>query len=135
MKIKMLRSSSLGFAGTIRNANHHAKALMPLLIKISTDIQNWGYEEWLQGHNTHVLVTKDGRKLVLRGIHYEGKYIGISAEASNNIRCAKGKGMHIADFLADEIEKCGHVLAAFAIPPIGSQDEDENKVEPAEDIT
>jgi hypothetical protein len=88
----------------MRNANHHAKALLPLLFRLAQDVQGWGYDEWVQAHNTHAFVTKDGRKIHLRGLSNGIEYIGVTLEVSPLLRCAQGNGTHIADFLVADLK-------------------------------
>ena len=122
MKIKLLRSTSLGYAGTVRNAMHHAKDLLPYVLKMGCDAQSWGDSVWLQAHNVHVFVTKDGRKIILRPISKNG-YIGISAEMSHKTRCAQGYGMHITNFLNDACspDDFSRQMKSFALEPITSE--------------
>jgi len=69
MEIRLIRKGSKGLDGTYQNANHHAQPTLPLI-----DVFVRGIKEeldevvkiWHQGHNIHVLESKDGRKIALR---------------------------------------------------------------------
>jgi hypothetical protein len=122
MKIRLLRSNSLGYAGTIRNTYHHAQKLLPYVLQVSADVQKWDYVEWLQAHNTHVFVTKDNRKIVLRPIHANKSYVGISIELSSNIRCAAGKGLLVANIMdgIDTPEYFSQIMKSLSAIPVES---------------
>jgi hypothetical protein len=138
MKIRLLRSNSLGYAGTIRNTYHHAQKLLPYVLQVSADVQKWDYVEWLQAHNTHVFVTKDDRKVILRPIHMDKSYVGISIELSTNIRCTAGKGLLVANIMAgtDTPDYFSQIMKSLSATPVESipantvdlfnADEDEN---------
>jgi hypothetical protein len=122
MKTRLLRSNSIGFAGTIRNTYDHAPKLIPYVLQVAKDAQNWGFAEWLQAHNTHIFITKDNRKIILREIHMDKSYVGISIEISKNIRCAAGDGLLIANILdgVDSPEYFSQLMKSLAATPIQS---------------
>jgi hypothetical protein len=137
MRIRLFRSNSLGFAGTIRNANHHAKALLPLLFRLAQDVQGWGYAEWMQAHNTHSFVTKDARKIHLRGLSNGTDYIGVTLEVSNLLRCAQGNGTHIADFIVADptaLDSFSDMMRLLAKPPVGNAPHGASESEKTEEI-
>ena len=65
-KISLIRSDSGGVEGTFRNARHHARALLRLLDYVVPKAETMGFAGWVQGNNVHLLVTRDGRRLVIR---------------------------------------------------------------------
>jgi len=101
MQIKFLRSNSFGLSGTIRNADHHAKKLIPLVLALSAKIADWDFETWYQAHNIHVFRTTDGRNVILRAFGDSTGYIGIKAEVSMQTRCASGRGVLLSVLYAD----------------------------------
>ena len=124
MKITFGRSNSLGYAGTIRNAQHHAQKLLPLIYRVAQDILNWKYVEWVQGHNYHIFITSDDRKVILRPIHSSGNgYIGVSIELSKTRLCATGTGMLVTSIMADDdLDLFSNLMAALSMPRIHSKD-------------
>lgn len=128
MKISFVRSNSLGFAGTYRNALHHATALLPIIDRMVNDVQNWGFSEWVQGHNTHIFITKDDRKVILRPITDSTGYIGISIELSKTRRCAAGQGMLVTNILADDdLNYFSKLMAGLAMSVFENKDTKDNE--------
>jgi hypothetical protein len=77
-QINLLRKGSLGIKGTERNADHHAKAVIPYIEVLKAAVPHMGFKEWKQGHNVHVLITRDDRVFVLRPIWEDGLgYTGV----------------------------------------------------------
>lgn len=67
--VKLLRTSSQGIVGTLANANHHAKACVPLINQIKNILTGLGAEYnfvWEQGNNVHVIHREDGSRLTFR---------------------------------------------------------------------
>jgi len=82
-KVSLLRKGSLGVEGTERNAKHHAKKILPFIAGLKPWMRNLGFAEWVQGHNVHKLITKDGRVFVLRPIWTEEDgYCGVKVLAA-----------------------------------------------------
>lgn len=102
MQIKFLRSNSFGLSGTIRNADHHAKNILPLVLALSIKVVEWHFDIWYQGHNVHVFRTKDNRNVILRPFSDSSGYLGIKAELSNQTRCASGHGLLVGILYADK---------------------------------
>jgi len=129
MKISFVRSNSLGFAGTYRNALHHAKSLLPIIDRMVQDVQNWGFVEWVQGHNTHIFITKDDRKVILRPINDgTGKYVGISIELSKTRRCAAGQGLLVTNILVDDdLSYFSKLMAGLAMSVFENKEDKKDK--------
>lgn len=99
MKIQPMRRTASGIQGTYANANHHAKVLIPLVNTLVRKIQTTGTDTWIQGHNIHVLVSKDGRRLVLRPLARKDKgYIGITV----GLKLSRSHEVHLASIYAEE---------------------------------
>lgn len=67
--VKKLRKCSKGIAGTIANADHHAKPCLQLIRLIEPTITGLGNDYdfvWEQGHNIHLLHRDDGAKIAFR---------------------------------------------------------------------
>lgn len=78
----MMRRGSIGLAGTYQNIEHHAKRLKPLVDVLAATMPALPFEEWRQGHNVHLLITKDRRQFVLRPFSQARQgYVGISLYA------------------------------------------------------
>lgn len=75
--ITPLRKGGLGIAGTYRNADHHANAVIPFLKVLEVVLPTIGFKEWHQGHNVHEFVTLDDRKFTLRAYTRDREYRGI----------------------------------------------------------
>lgn len=136
MKITFGRSNSLGYAGTVRNAQHHAQKLLPLIYRVAKDILNWKYVEWVQGHNYHIFITSDDRKVILRPIHSKGNgYIGVSIELSKTRLCATGTGMLVTSIMSDDdLDLFSALMAALSMPKINNNDPtDKNALDGEED--
>lgn len=82
-----LRKNSPGIDGTYKNAEHHAKHLIPIIDAIINSISITKFKEWQQGSNVHVFICDDGRKFTLRNIYKDGNSIGIklSYKASRSL--------------------------------------------------
>lgn len=66
--IELLRKDSSGISGTIENAKHHAKSMLPFINGLRVAVGKLGFATWRQGNNIHEFVTVDGRRFTLRGI-------------------------------------------------------------------
>lgn len=89
MEIKYLRKNLKGLERTYENCQHHAKKLLPFVKVLHPIIENLDIAQWVQAPNTHRLVTKDNRVIVIRGYkndlnRWDGLQVSISA---NGIRC------------------------------------------------
>jgi hypothetical protein len=118
MKIKFLRSTSLGLSGTLHNADHHAKPLLPLVTALGIKASKWNFDTWFQAHNVHVFRTKDGRNVILRPFGNKG-YEGIKAEVSLSTRCANHNGILLATLYADNrnnvtVDDFSKIMQTFA---------------------
>ena len=92
------------------------------------DVQNWGFAEWVQGHNTHIFITKDDRKVILRPITDSTGYIGISIELSKTRRCAAGQGMLVTNILADDdLNYFSKLMAGLAMSVFENKDTKDNE--------
>lgn len=99
MIVEVIRSGSLGIAGTLKNADHHAKTLLPLLHYLAPKIPTLPLERWLQGHNVHVLATKDSRRFTLRPFAKKGEgYLGVRL----SLRVSRSIEIPLSDCYADE---------------------------------
>lgn len=76
-EISLIRSDSRGLSGTYTNADHHANKLIKFVDILSKNADTLGFEQWIQGHNVHQFVTREGTKYTLRGFTKDGEYHGI----------------------------------------------------------
>ena len=88
-----MRHGSLGLTGTRRNAEHHAKRLIPFIETLMLLSPHFGFAEWVQGHNVHEFVTTDGRRFTLRGYTRDGAYQGIRL----SLRLSRSKEIFLMD--------------------------------------
>lgn len=70
-KVSLIRKDSKGIKGTVENAEHHAKYILPFIEAMRGAVVHLGFEEWLQGHNVHEFRTKHGARYTLRPIVQE----------------------------------------------------------------
>jgi hypothetical protein len=68
METRLIRKGSLGIAGTLKNAEHHAQPAIPLVKAMIDEIHDLTdlIKVWHQGHNIHVIESHDGRKIAFR---------------------------------------------------------------------
>lgn len=91
-KVVLIRRDSLGVAGTVANAKHHAEAILPYIYALKPIVPRLGFKLWKQGHNVHEFVTIDGRRFTLRAFidNENTAYIGIRfslrLDRSNEVR-------------------------------------------------
>jgi hypothetical protein len=64
--IRIGRKGSTGIEGTLKNANHHAKAVIPLVKALAAILPEAGFKDWVQFNNVHTLITQDGREYNIR---------------------------------------------------------------------
>ncbi len=69
--IRIGRRGSSGIEGTFRNAEHHAKPVIPLVKALIALLPDAGFKDWIQYNNVHTLVTQDGREFNCRPLVYE----------------------------------------------------------------
>lgn len=69
MKKEMLRKGSIGLAGTLQNAECHAKDVVELVKDLAARVDKLDVKLWRQGHNMHILVTNDDRMFVFRPLN------------------------------------------------------------------
>ena len=107
MQISVLRKGSIGIKGTYQNVAHHAKPILVLVAALEDMVGSWGFDQWQQGHNVHLLTTDDKRVFSIRGYQTDEGYIGIQvfARASRSVEiplCVlfadNRDGMSINDF-------------------------------------
>ena len=97
-KIQLLRKTSSGLAGTYKNLEHHARPLRGIVDFLSGEIPTLGFDVWLQGHNVHILQSRDARRFVLRPIAIKGRgYTGISLD----LRVSRTTEVPLAQIFAD----------------------------------
>ena len=68
MKKKLMRKGSKGIDGTYANIDHHAKGVFEIVTILENAIESYKGEidEWIQGHNIHIIKTHDGREFAFR---------------------------------------------------------------------
>lgn len=65
-EVKLLRKGGKGLVGTIENAHHHAKSMLPFIDALKYAVMSCGFAVWRQGSNIHEFVTQDGQRYTLR---------------------------------------------------------------------
>lgn len=75
--VSLLRKTSLGIKGSVRNAKHHAEAILPFIAAMRNALPLIGFAEWSQGNNVHEFRTQDGRRFTLRAFTKDGAYLGV----------------------------------------------------------
>lgn len=68
MKKRCIRKGSKGIEGTYANIEHHATGVMSIVKILESAVETYHeyIDEWIQGHNIHILKTVDGRKFAFR---------------------------------------------------------------------
>lgn len=74
MKKRFIRKGSRGIEGTYENIDHHANDVMDIVKVLESTVEAYrdSIDEWIQGHNIHILKTMDGRKFAFRPYMCEG---------------------------------------------------------------
>lgn len=70
--VKLIRSDSLGIAGTYKNIDHHAEVMRPFVEAMERMVPHLGFKEWKQGHNVHEFVAHGGQRYTLRAFRWNG---------------------------------------------------------------
>ena len=111
------KTTGLGLDGTLRNVEHHAEKLKPLIEALRPYGKEWGFKEWKQGHNVHEFVTHDGRRFTLRGITENGSYCGLRLA----VRLSRSREEHLWDVCSvKEIPTLAIMMAKLAMPMRGN---------------
>ena len=92
-QISLMRKDGQGIKGSIRNARHHAKPILPYIRILLPEVQKLGFDYWKQGHNIHEFYQTTDRKLTLRPYMREGVYVGIRLA----LRISKSQEFHLMD--------------------------------------
>jgi hypothetical protein len=119
-----LRRGGKGLTGTIANARHHAKPMLPFIHTMKYLVRDLGFETWRQGHNVHEFITTDGRKFTLRGIvrektgrsEEEPLYVGVRL----SLRLSRSEEIRLLDI--DSVENIPDMITMMrqlAKPQIG----------------
>jgi hypothetical protein len=94
-KVSLIRKDSKGIKGTVDNADHHAKYILPFIEAMRGAVLHIGFKEWKQGHNVHEFHTHHGMRYTLRPIvqdddptkpHYCGIRLSVRMSRSEEIR-------------------------------------------------
>lgn len=92
-QISLMRKDGQGIKGSIRNARHHAKPILPFIRILIPEVQKLGFQQWRQGHNIHEFFHVKDRKLTLRPFVRDGVYVGIRLA----LRVSKSEEFHLMD--------------------------------------
>lgn len=70
-KVSLLRKNGKGIAGTIANAQHHAKHILPFIEAMQGAVKHLGFRDWEQANNIHKFTAAHGARYTLRPIVQE----------------------------------------------------------------
>lgn len=120
-KVSLIRKDSKGIKGTVDNADHHAKYILPFIEAMRGAVLHLGFTEWRQGHNVHQFFTSHGSVYSLRPIvqtddptkpYYCGIRLSVRMSRSEEIRLLE------IDSVAD-VPRLLDTMRLLAIPPKG----------------
>jgi hypothetical protein len=105
MEVKLLRRGSKGLEGTYQNIEHHAIGAFPV-VKVLVEIikaNQFLIEKWTQGHNTHLITSKDNRTLVFTpfkdDLNPHNPYSGVE------VRLYVSRTQRVRLFVIDSVQK------------------------------
>lgn len=102
MEVKLLRRGSKGLEGTYQNIEHHAIGAFPV-VKVLVEIikaNQFLIEKWTQGHNTHLITSKDNRTLVFTPFKDgDDSYSGVE------VRLYVSRTKRVRLFVIDSVQK------------------------------
>lgn len=70
-EVTLLRKGGKGIKGTVANADHHAKYILPFIEAMQGAVKHLGFKQWKQGANIHEFITHHGARYTLRPICQE----------------------------------------------------------------
>lgn len=116
LTIKMLRKGSRGITATLENADHHAKPCFKIIKETEKMLNKLPFSfTWEQGHNIHILVAQDGRKIAFRPYYLEGRW-GIDV-LSKHSRSSEMRLMTLFDHDHDVVRLENFLRMFFKCPP------------------
>lgn len=113
-EVSLLRKGSKGIRGTLANIDHHAQSLEGMVLAIAPHVLSMNLQQWKQGHNIHVFVTKDGRTFDIVPLKGADGYCGLELR----IRVSRGSKLTLLQLtdIADVGDFVWTMCVLFAPP-------------------
>lgn len=117
-EISLLRKDGDGIIGTVRNANHHAEAILPFIDILAKNMDSLGFSQWKQGKNVHEFITGEGTRYTLRAFIKDKQYFGVRLA----LRISRSHEIRLID-IVDPMEswKLLHFMQELAKPAQGEE--------------